>query len=323
MDQSSYGHGVTNRNSPAHPQPAHHTSVVPIDIVPVTSSTHSASSSDDSSPDSDQCLYYEISKIIQDDSPHASSQNEPNSLLQRLKPQLHSIKFTNYFTETITIKQLQTKTIRSPQTDRPTPLPCWQTILKDHRLMPSPHCEKDGTIEVEILVSQFDPRFYDKTSDKSLRIYLNQTSPLWKEWELRDIEFVGRTEQIHRTRRQSRKQNSTNSAWPPVGSAGSSLRNKLSSPSPRDYSNNENEEVGDVWRGGNLPGAVLDKLARKISDQMAMLRGRDRLMRSQGAAFLEVADVEGEVRSIKEEIKEEGGRERRRTVGGGGGREKR
>ncbi|GMH51995.1 hypothetical protein TrST_g8239 [Triparma strigata] len=181
--------------------------------------------------------------------------------------------------------------------------------------MSDPHSEKDGTIEVTIGVEEFNEEFYQRMNEGRMRIYLGQSSPIWKEWELRDIEFIGVSPQAYR-RRGSRKSAPSSSAWPPVGSAGSSLRNKLSSPTPV---GNEEEE-SDLWEGNNLPGAVLDKLARKISDQMAMLRGRDRLMRSQGAAFLEVQDVEREVEKIKEEIKEEGGGRRK---GGGTVKEKR
>eukprot|EP00518_Triparma_eleuthera_P000188 CAMPEP_0182459436 /NCGR_PEP_ID=MMETSP1319-20130603/4568_1 /TAXON_ID=172717 /ORGANISM="Bolidomonas pacifica, Strain RCC208" /LENGTH=339 /DNA_ID=CAMNT_0024658359 /DNA_START=141 /DNA_END=1157 /DNA_ORIENTATION=+ len=311
--------------------------------------------------------YYELTTLrIEESSPlHSSHPSTPSipgsppSLLKRLKPTLQTLKFTNYFTASVTIRQLQKRRIPAPppspssSSPNPTSSPpppltvltdCWQVILQSRPLMPDPHSETGATSEFTIAVGEFDQSYYEPDSDAPLRIYLEQPSPMWKSFNLSDITLIG---QIGRRRSKKLKKNGgSGSAWPPVGSAGSSLLRKLSAQRVGGGGGDHGEDLeegdldqapaiecgedvlwgasfagdgGDHRNGGTsaMPGAVLDKLARAISDQMAMLRVEDLLQKNQASAFLSIGTVEKTAKMERPEADEGGAKRGASGIGAG------
>ena len=123
----------------------------------------------------------------------------PSSLLERLKPTVDRIEFRNYFVGSVTIKQLQWSPAGATAGDDGQPQQqeskTWQTILQSYKLMRSCHCESSATLRHSIPTSLFSPSHYIRDSDAPIRIYLEQPSPTWKTYCLREISVIGSCKQ--------------------------------------------------------------------------------------------------------------------------------
>lgn len=82
--------------------------------------------------------------------------------------------FQNYYTSAITVKQRLDSSLQ------------YVTVLKDYRLMASPHFENDAQNWHLLSASQFNSKF-NSTQCKVLRVYLKQLSPNWIEFSIKNI----------------------------------------------------------------------------------------------------------------------------------------
>ena len=100
-------------------------------------------------------------------------------------PKLSYVRFRNYYTHSIKIRQLMTL----PSA----PNPQWSTLL-DLPLMKSPHHEDDAQKWHVIHVDDFIPGTYYPDQLRTLRVVLSQPSGLWKSAALQHLECF---EEIH------------------------------------------------------------------------------------------------------------------------------
>ncbi|CAM9153738.1 unnamed protein product [Ectocarpus sp. 4 AP-2014] len=104
---------------------------------------------------------------------------------------LDALVFRNFYCSHITIKQ------RRQRFDTATAADCgkdgdpWLTILRDRPLMEDPHHEDDAQYWHVVKSEEFDPEEYDAESTAPIsRIYLYQSSPMWKTFGLHHVKAV-------------------------------------------------------------------------------------------------------------------------------------
>mmetsp|Transcript_2540 Transcript_2540/g.6412 ORF Transcript_2540/g.6412 Transcript_2540/m.6412 type:complete len:243 (-) Transcript_2540:267-995(-) len=101
---------------------------------------------------------------------------------------LHSISFCNYYTYSIAVLHSLTRAEGDPllPVHAKGRKPQWQTVIKKHVLMASPHYEDDAQAEHVLDGASFVPEF-DPARVTRLRFVCTQPSPTWKSYSLRHI----------------------------------------------------------------------------------------------------------------------------------------
>ena len=94
---------------------------------------------------------------------------------------LSHLRFQNYYSATVTVKQ------RLEDGDGGH---SWQTVLRDHTLMRSPHSESGAQDWHTLSVTAFDERWKPENA-RGLRFYVFQPSPSWLKFELRSMTAHG------------------------------------------------------------------------------------------------------------------------------------
>jgi hypothetical protein len=162
-------------------------------------------------------------------------------------------------------------------------------VLKSYRLMRSPHSEGDATDYCTIPVSAFSSSNYIPNSTNPLRIYLEQPSPLWKTFSLKNITVQG-TNVVGKKHK---------NAWAVGGTVGL-LRNNPSHAVADDDSDSAEEHdplhsppsrkayPSAAYSPHKPPGLALDKIHMMIKESMSLVRERDALEIGQRTAFLEI-----------------------------------
>jgi hypothetical protein len=89
-------------------------------------------------------------------------------------PQLRYIVFRNYYCAALTVKH------------RPEGSTTWHTLVHDYTMMQDPHSEDDAQEWHTVVLPRTDHR-QALLAVSNLRFYLNQPSPNWRHFGLKDI----------------------------------------------------------------------------------------------------------------------------------------
>jgi|TARA_B110000208_G_scaffold112338_1_gene138391 hypothetical protein len=115
----------------------------------------------------------------------ATSERSYYDIAFKLDPSAVSLaylQFQNYFTASIVIDQMLES---SPMV--------WRTVLPRRALMRDPHSEEDAQAWQVVSASDFDaPTWHTAVGQPQvLRIYIEQPSPAWRQYELRGLTLWG------------------------------------------------------------------------------------------------------------------------------------
>ncbi|CAM9108588.1 unnamed protein product [Hapterophycus canaliculatus] len=99
---------------------------------------------------------------------------------------LDAIVFRNFYCSHITIKRRQQHAKTAAGIDRDP----WVTILRDRPLMEDPHHEDDAQYWHVVRAEEFDQEEFDPQSTAPLRIYLHQSSPMWRKIGLHHVKVI-------------------------------------------------------------------------------------------------------------------------------------